>query len=58
MLTLEQLVAALPDYRSAAERVREMLLANLALIGEAPAPTFEEQARAEINAERFAAAGL
>ena len=58
MPSLEQLVTALPAYREAAERVREMLLANLALVGEIPAPTFEERARAEAVAERFAAAGL
>ena len=58
MPSLEQLVTALPAYREAAERVREMLLANLALIGEVAAPTFEERPRAEAVAERFAAAGL
>ena len=58
MTRLEQLVLALPTYRDAAEKVREMFLANLALIGEIPAPTFEERSRAEMVAERFAAAGL
>lgn len=58
MATLEQIVAALPDYRTAADRVRASWLAHLALIGEIPAPTFAEQARAEMIAERFAAAGL
>ncbi len=58
MATLEQIVAALPDYRAAADRVREHWLAHLALIGEIPAPTFAEQMRAEMIAERFAAAGL
>jgi len=58
MATLEQIVTALPDYRAAAEGVREHWLAHLALIGEIPAPTFGEQARAEMIAERFAAAGL
>lgn len=58
MASLEQLVAALPAYREAAGRVRELLLANLTLIGETPAPTFGERARAEVVAERFAAAGL
>jgi acetylornithine deacetylase/succinyl-diaminopimelate desuccinylase-like protein len=51
-------MAALPAYRAGAEQVREMLLANLALVAEIPAPTFEERPRAEVVAERFAAAGL
>ena len=58
MPAIEHIVAALPAYRSSAEKAREILLANLALIGETPAPTFEERPRAEIIAERFAAAGL
>lgn len=58
MASLEQIVADLPVYREAAVRVRELLLANLTLIGETPAPTFGEHARAEVMAERFAAAGL
>ncbi len=58
MPSLEQLIAALPAYRAGAGRVREMLLANLALIGEVPGPTFEERLRAEAVAERFAAADL
>jgi acetylornithine deacetylase/succinyl-diaminopimelate desuccinylase-like protein len=55
---MPQLIAALPLYRAAAERVREQWLAHLALLAETPAPTFGEQARAELLAERFAAAGL
>lgn len=55
---MEQLIADLPAYRAGAARVREMLLANLVMVGEIPAPTFEEQSRAEAVAERFAAAGL
>lgn len=58
MPSLEQLVAALPLYREAAGRVRELMLANLTLIGETPAPTFGERARAQVLVERFAAAGL
>lgn len=58
MATLEQIVAALPEYRAAADSAREHWLAHLALIGEIPAPTFGEQARAEMIAERFAAVGL
>ena len=58
MMKLEQLVESLPAYRAGAEKVREILLAHLALIGEVPAPTFSERARAETVAERFAAADL
>ena len=58
MAGIENILAALPAYRTAADSVRELLLANLAMIGEIPAPTFAEQARAECVAERLASAGL
>ena len=58
MTSLSHLVSALPAYRAAAERVREHWLAHLALLAETPAPTFGENARADLLAERFAAAGL
>ncbi len=37
---------------------REMILANLSMIAEAPAPTFEEKDRAEFILNRFAESGI
>lgn len=40
------------------ERYREMLLANLVMMGEIPAPTFHEKARIEFVKQRFVECGL
>ncbi len=58
MPNLAAIIEQLPRYREEATRLRECLLANLALIGEVPAPTFGEWERASVVAERFADAGL
>jgi tripeptide aminopeptidase len=47
----------LPRFREAAEGLKELLLADLALIGEIPAPTFQEEARAEFLLNRLAESG-
>ncbi|MEX0742373.1 MAG: M20/M25/M40 family metallo-hydrolase [Phycisphaeraceae bacterium] len=56
--TLESVIDRLPQIRQAVEAVRETLLANLVMIGEIPAPTFSEQARARFLSDRFAETGL
>ena len=43
---------------SVLENFRDMLLANLVMIGEIPAPTFGEQRRIEFLGQRFTEAGL
>ncbi|RMF93426.1 MAG: peptidase [Nitrospinota bacterium] len=49
---------ALPYFHSVAEEVREIVLANLVMIGEIPAPTFGEGARIHFLQERFSEGGL
>lgn len=55
---IERLLARLPVIRDAAAQIKEMLLANLVMIGEIPAPTFGEQARLRFLQDRFAECGL
>lgn len=40
------------------EQTREMLLANLIMLGEVPAPTFQERERIELLVQRFTECGL
>ena len=56
--TLEDIIAMLPYYRDASQVVREILLANLVMIGEIPAPTFEEERRVEFIQNRLTECGL
>jgi tripeptide aminopeptidase len=56
--SLEGIVTALPYYRDASQAVREILLANLVMIGEIPAPTFGEERRIEFIQNRFTECGL
>jgi len=49
---------SLPRYREAARKLRDLLLANLVMIGEIPAPTFGEARRVEFLCQRFAECGL
>lgn len=58
MAALESIIASLPSLREGASAVREILLANLAMIGEIPAPTFGEEERMQFLAGRFAEMGL
>jgi len=48
----------LPDSVEKLKKYREILLANLVMIGEIPAPTFKEERRVEFILNRFAEAGL
>lgn len=52
---LHELISRLP---SALEGHREIILANLVMIGEIPAPTFHEQARIDFLQQRFTESGL
>lgn len=58
MPTLDEITANLPRFREVAESMREIMLANLTMIGEIPAPTFGENERIQFIAGRFAEAGL
>lgn len=48
----------LQHFEQQAHAQRETLLANLAMIGEIPSPTFEEQQRIEMLIQRFVECGL
>lgn len=48
----------LPRLSSDLERIRDVFLANLVMVGEIPAPTFEEEERASFMAKRLSDLGL
>lgn len=48
----------LPDLEKKLKKYRELLLANLVMIGEIPAPTFQEERRIEFILNRFDEAGM
>ena len=52
---LHEFIAQLP---SCLEAYREIILANLVMMGEIPAPTFHEQARIDFLRQRFTESGL
>jgi len=56
--SLEAIMAMLPFIEDASQAVREILLANLVMIGEIPAPTFSEQQRVEFIQNRFVESDL
>ncbi len=56
--TLDSLTATLPAIRAAAEAVRELVIADAVLLGEIPAPTGQEEARAALFTSRLAEGGL
>ena len=58
MPDLDAIVKDLPRIREEAERIREVLLAHLVMIGEIPAPTGMEEKRIELILQRWAEAGL
>ncbi len=55
---VQQIVAELPRMRSAAEQIRETVLANLVMIGEIPSPTGAEAPRVDFIIQRLAESGL
>ncbi len=58
MKDLSSLNKSLPDLVEKLKKYREVLLANLVMVGEIPAPTFNEERRIEFILNRFAEAGL
>jgi acetylornithine deacetylase/succinyl-diaminopimelate desuccinylase-like protein len=53
-----EILGQLPHFRETAEAIREVLLANLVLIGEIPSPTFREGTRCRYLQNRFSECGL
>jgi len=53
MKDLDAIIKMLPDYEQTAKRLNEVLLANLVMVGEIPAPTFNEQERVDFIINRF-----
>jgi hypothetical protein len=58
MMTFDEIKGLLPKIRESVLKSREILLANLVMIGEVPAPTFEESERVKVLEDRFLMAGL
>ncbi|MEX0904937.1 MAG: M20/M25/M40 family metallo-hydrolase [Balneolaceae bacterium] len=57
-MSLDELTKKLPDIAEQLKSHREVILANLVMIGEIPAPTFEENSRLQFLLNRFNEAGL
>jgi len=57
-MDLEQIIARVNSLVKDLEPYREMLLANVVMIGEIPAPTFGEQERISFLKQRFTECGL
>ncbi len=55
---MEEILDLLPYLREASQAAREILLANLVMIAEIPAPTFHEERRVEFLQSRFTDSGL
>lgn len=58
MKNLEYLKKELPELEKKLKKYREVLLANLVMLGEIPSPTFKEQNRIKFLLNRFDEAGL
>lgn len=52
------ILARLPDIRKETRKLRDIILANLAMIAEIPAPTFGEEHRVRFLQQRFSECGL
>ncbi len=57
-MKINDVIEGLPRYREAAGQLREMVLANLVMMGEIPAPTFHEENRVRFLQDRFSECGL
>ena len=55
---LESIVEKLPEYIEKLKTVNEVLLSNLVMVGEIPAPTFKEAKRVQFMLDRFTEAEL
>jgi di/tripeptidase len=51
--SLEDILSTLPHCQETVHRLKEILLANLVMVGELPAPTFDEEERIEFLLNRF-----
>ena len=58
LTSLKDILSQLPGIRDAARELSDTILANLAMIGEVPAPTFDEEARIGLLQQRFSECGL
>ena len=56
--SLDSIVEKLPDYIEKLKSVSEVLLSNLVMVGEIPAPTFRETKRVQFMLDRFTEAEL
>lgn len=56
--SLKNLMESLPAFHAKILEMNEILLANLIMLGEIPAPTFHEEERIEFLKNRFAECGL
>lgn len=56
--TFEELLDWLPELESSMEEIGEIIIANLIMLGEIPAPTFNEQRRINFLTDRFSEIGL
>jgi len=56
--TFDDIVSNLPGLENKAREMKETLLANLAMVGEIPAPTFKEEDRINFLMTRFKEAGM
>ncbi|MBN1257290.1 MAG: peptidase dimerization domain-containing protein [Planctomycetes bacterium] len=54
----DEILSSLPAYRDAIKELREPLLANLVMVSEIPAPTFQEAERVRFLQDRFIESGL
>jgi tripeptide aminopeptidase len=55
---IDQILQSLPQFEEKLRSLREMILANLVMVGEIPAPTFEEKTRVQFVRDRFSECGL
>lgn len=56
--SFEEIIESLPDLEQSIREQKELLLANLVMIGEIPAPTFQEAERIEFLINRFKEADI
>ena len=54
----KEIISLLPEIRKRAADIRDIIVANLVMIGEVPAPTFGEQDRINLIQQRFSESGL
>lgn len=55
---MEEILQQLPQMQSDLEEMREVVLANLVMLGEIPSPTFQEADRIQFLVNRFSECGL